>query len=85
MSMPVMDGFEATEAIRTLESDNDCVSPSKIIALTGLGSDEHVAKAYAAGVDMFVTKPVSIKQITRLIDDVKNKAPWTDKESLRSG
>ncbi|KAK4870065.1 hypothetical protein LT330_005119 [Penicillium expansum] len=78
MSMPVMDGFEATEAIRALELERQSVSPARIIALTGLGSDEHVMKAYAAGVDMFVTKPVSFKEITRLIDDVKNYAPWTD-------
>ncbi|QQK42996.1 CheY-like superfamily [Penicillium digitatum] len=82
MSMPVMDGFEATEAIRALELERQSVSPARIIALTGLGSDEHVMKAYAAGVDMFVTKPVSFKEIARLIDDVKNHVPWTDQQSL---
>lgn len=80
--MPVMDGFEATEAIRALELERQSVSPARIIALTGLGSDEHVMKAYAAGVDMFVTKPVSFKEIARLIDDVKNHVPWTDQQSL---
>jgi signal transduction histidine kinase/CheY-like chemotaxis protein len=70
LSMPVMDGFEATEAIRALESEWQSSSPARIIALTGLGSDEHVMKAYAAGVDMFVTKPVSFKEITRLMDDL---------------
>lgn len=78
--MPVMDGFEATEAIRALESERPSIPPAKIIALTGLGSDEHVAKAYAAGVDVFVTKPVSFKEITRLMDDVKNHAPSTNQQ-----
>ncbi|KGO75887.1 CheY-like superfamily [Penicillium italicum] len=78
MSMPVMDGFEATEAIRALEAERQSVSPARIIALTGLGSDEHVMKAYAAGVDVFVTKPVSFKEITRLMDGMKNHPPYTD-------
>ncbi|KAJ5504760.1 CheY-like superfamily [Penicillium fimorum] len=82
ISMPMMDGFQATEAIRALELEQHSISPARIIALTGLGSDEHVMKAYAAGIDMFVTKPVSFKQITRLIDDVKNHAPWTDQQLL---
>lgn len=76
--MPVMDGFQATEAIRSIESERQTTSPAKIIALTGLGSDEHVMKAYAAGVNIFVTKPVSFKEITRLIDDVKQDALWGD-------
>lgn len=73
-----MDGFQATEAIRSIESERQTTSPAKIIALTGLGSDEHVMKAYAAGVNIFVTKPVSFKEITRLIDDVKQDALWGD-------
>lgn len=76
--MPVMDGFQATEAIRSIESERQTTSPAKIIALTGLGSDEHVMKAYAAGVNIFVTKPVSFKEITRLMDDVKQDALWGD-------
>ncbi|KAL4998486.1 hypothetical protein BDV10DRAFT_185301 [Aspergillus recurvatus] len=57
-----MDGFEATKAIRAIETERNTSSPSRIIALTGLGSNEDISKAYDAGVDVFVTKPVSLKK-----------------------
>jgi CheY-like chemotaxis protein len=69
LSMPIMDGFEATRSIRLLERARQTESPAKIIALTGLGSDEHIMKAYAAGVDVFLTKPISFKDILRLLND----------------
>ncbi|KAL2829817.1 hypothetical protein BJY01DRAFT_261164 [Aspergillus pseudoustus] len=68
LSMPVMDGFEATKAIRALEAERHVAKPAKIIALTGLGSNDDIARAYEAGVDVFLTKPVSLKKVTRLID-----------------
>lgn len=69
MSMPVMDGFEATQAIRSIERSRDTTHPATIIALTGLGSSEHLAKAYAAGINVFLTKPVSFNDIARLMDE----------------
>ncbi|KAL4765001.1 uncharacterized protein BDW70DRAFT_156164 [Aspergillus foveolatus] len=68
ISMPIMDGFEATKAIRAIETERNTSSPSRIIALTGLGSNEDISKAYDAGVDVFVTKPVSLKKVIQLID-----------------
>jgi CheY-like chemotaxis protein len=69
MSMPVVDGFEATKAIRSIEAARGEKSPATIIALTGLGSDEHIKKAYAAGVNVFLTKPISFKTIMALLDE----------------
>lgn len=71
-----MDGFEATRSIRLLERARHAESPAKIIALTGLGSDEHIMKAYAAGVDVFLTKPISFKDILRLLND--QQGPTTE-------
>lgn len=69
MSMPVMDGFEATRAIRAIERDRvDCV-PAKIIAFTGLSSLRDESLALKSGVDLFLTKPVSLKELSRLIDE----------------
>ncbi|KAL2851713.1 hypothetical protein BJX68DRAFT_254722 [Aspergillus pseudodeflectus] len=68
LSMPVMDGFEATRAIRAIEAERQVLSPAKIIALTGLGSNDDITKAYEAGVDVFVTKPVSLKKVMQLVD-----------------
>ncbi|KAJ6110753.1 hypothetical protein N7486_002988 [Penicillium sp. IBT 16267x] len=69
MSMPVMNGFEATRAVRAIERDRDgCVS-AKIIALTGLSSLRDESQAVESGVDVFLTKPVSFKKISRLLED----------------
>ncbi|KAJ5139686.1 CheY-like superfamily [Penicillium atrosanguineum] len=71
----MVDGFEATRSIRSIERARQTKSPAKIIALTGLGSDEHIMKAYAAGVDVFLTKPISFKDILRLLDEQKGILP----------
>lgn len=69
MSMPVMNGFEATRAIRSMEREDDGRGPAVIIALTGLSSSRDESEALASGVDMFLTKPVSFKEVSRLLDE----------------
>lgn len=39
-----------------------------IIALTGLASDRDQKEAFRSGVDMFLTKPVSFKDVGTLLD-----------------
>ncbi|KAB5528795.1 hypothetical protein GE09DRAFT_396265 [Coniochaeta sp. 2T2.1] len=66
ISMPVMDGFEATREIRRLESPaNRC----KIVALTGLSSEESRDEALASGSDVFLTKPIKLDAVRRVIRD----------------
>jgi signal transduction histidine kinase/CheY-like chemotaxis protein len=69
MSMPVMNGFEATRAIRALENERNDHTPATIIALTGLSSLRDKTEALASGVDMFLTKPVSFRELSRLLDE----------------
>ncbi|KAL9015446.1 MAG: hypothetical protein Q9185_007154 [Variospora sp. 1 TL-2023] len=76
LSMPVMNGFEATRAIRELERrrdpSRDAQQPRKaamIIALTGLASGRDHGDAFACGVDLYMTKPVSFKEVGRLLDN----------------
>ena len=69
MSMPVMNGFEATRAIRPLERDSDGRNPAIIIALTGLSSSRDESDALASGVDLFLTKPVSFREVSRLLGE----------------
>jgi len=73
--MPVLNGFEATRAIRQIEDERQTQSPEKsrrpalIIALTGLASGRDQSEAFTSGVDLFMTKPVSFKEVGRLLDD----------------
>lgn len=64
--MPVMDGMEATRRIRQHERDNS-LPPSRIVALTALGSKEAKQIALDCGADLFLTKPVSLKMLTSLL------------------
>ncbi|KAI4122916.1 MAG: hypothetical protein LQ338_005549 [Usnochroma carphineum] len=70
LSMPVMNGFEATHAIRELEKTRDPASkPAMIVALTGLASGRDHGEAFACGVDLYMTKPVSFKEVGRLLSN----------------
>jgi signal transduction histidine kinase/ActR/RegA family two-component response regulator len=75
MSMPVMDGFEATRAIRAIEKERDDSTAATIIALTGLSSTRDEFRALDSGVDLFLMKPVSFREVSRLIDEWEAKRP----------
>ncbi|UPL04038.1 hypothetical protein LCI18_014972 [Fusarium solani-melongenae] len=62
ISMPIMDGFEATRRIRAFEQRHG-LRPALILALTGLASEEAQREAMVSGVDLFLTKPVRLKDL----------------------
>lgn len=75
-----MNGFHATRRIRSIEEarnaensvgdGNGAKRPSAlIIALTGLASSKDQSEAFLAGVDLYMTKPVSFKEVGRLLDN----------------
>lgn len=64
ISMPDMDGLEATKHIRALDGE---VSGIPIIALTAYALDEDRQTALTAGMDEFVAKPVSRLELARAI------------------
>lgn len=70
ISMPVMDGFEASRQIRAFERQKG-LKPVVIIALTGLGSSEAQHEAFVSGINLFLTKPVRLKELTRLLGTIK--------------
>jgi CheY-like chemotaxis protein len=45
------------------------VKPALIIALTGLASSRDQGEAFSSGVDLFMTKPVSFREVGRLLDN----------------
>ncbi|PCD23891.1 hypothetical protein AU210_015405 [Fusarium oxysporum f. sp. radicis-cucumerinum] len=67
ISMPVMDGLEATRHIRAFELYNG-IAASKIIAITGLGSESTREEATRSGVDIFITKPVKLRELEVVIN-----------------
>jgi CheY-like chemotaxis protein len=57
MLMPVMDGLEATQAIRAWER-SEGRTPTPVVALTANAMDDDVRRCLDAGCDAHVAKPV---------------------------
>lgn len=80
VQMPVLDGYQATEAIRTLPTHQASSIP--IIAMTAhamQGDREHCLRA---GMDAFLAKPVDAGELIQLVESVpihqhlpKNRSP----------
>lgn len=66
ISMPVMNGLEATKHIRDYERENG-LCMTHIIALTGLASADARRDAKSAGVDLFLPKPVKFSELKKLL------------------
>jgi len=60
--MPVMDGYEATKALRELEEENE-LSRLPVIAMTANAMEGDKDKCLAAGMDDYVSKPVNQKAL----------------------
>jgi CheY-like chemotaxis protein len=70
INMPVMDGFEAARAIRRFERASG--SPrAMIVAVTGLGDTSAQEQAFASGMDLFLTKPVKMKEMTAILSKLR--------------
>jgi CheY-like chemotaxis protein len=71
LQMPQMDGFEATGAIREREKAQATYTP--IIALTANAASTDEARCLAAGMDAFISKPVSVDVFCEVIASVLEK------------
>ena len=71
--MPELDGFGATRRIRELQSPDRI----PIIAMTANAMDSDRDECLAAGMDDFVTKPVSIDRLSAVL---QRWAPGTEVE-----
>ena len=61
VQMPVMNGYEATEQIRSL--DDPALAGITILAMTANAFDEDRKKALACGMDGFLSKPIVIEEL----------------------
>ncbi|ERT05003.1 sensory box protein [Lyngbya aestuarii BL J] len=68
IQMPEMDGLEAIREIRT----NPSLTQIPIIAVTALAMAEDVAKCREAGANEYMTKPLKLKQLLGMIQNLLN-------------
>ena len=68
--MPVMDGLAATRCIR--ESDHPDSRTVPIVAMTANVFEEDVKKSFDAGMNAHLSKPVDIKQMYAVLDELVN-------------
>ncbi|CDW84389.1 pas domain s-box protein [Stylonychia lemnae] len=69
-NMPLMDGFQATQQIRLLESEYDQNLRSYIAALTAYSTEGFQKKCFAASMDCYITKPVSVEQLSIILKEI---------------
>jgi CheY-like chemotaxis protein len=66
VQMPEMDGQEATREIREMEKGTGVRVP--IVALTAGALKEEMERCYEAGMDEFMTKPVSAEKLQKVLE-----------------
>jgi CheY-like chemotaxis protein len=68
-----MVGSMATAEIRKIEASRPDVPHAYIVALTGLATDLDKKLAFESGMDGFLTKPVSLKELVGVIHEWKRR------------
>lgn len=62
--MPVMDGVEFVRELRSFNNTIKCIMISQVSA------KELISKAYTAGVDFFISKPINLIEVTSVLKNV---------------
>ncbi len=74
IQMPIMDGFETTTKLRTLEKNKKNINRTPIIALTAHAVSEQKKELLLAGLDDALSKPVNEAELRHTIEK------WTGKQ-----
>ena len=74
--MPVLDGFSAGKAIKALPTYEN----TPVFAVSANAMKREKDRFLAAGMDGYLTKPISMDQIEKLLDDIGR--PYTNPEAL---
>lgn len=76
ISLPIQDGFEACTQMR----NHTLAHEPRIIAITALSSEQDQERGFAAGMNQWLTKPVSPRALTA---DLKAwKAAWEQQNGV---
>lgn len=67
LTMPSMSGFDIADEIR----HNPDLRPSRLIAITGLGSDEYRAQTREHGFDYHFVKPLDSQEILAVLRQIE--------------
>ena len=68
IQMPQMDGYTATRAIRAMDNPRKANIP--IVAMTANAFDEDRKKAFAAGMNAHVAKPIDMAVLSHTLDEI---------------
>ncbi|MBD5092142.1 MAG: response regulator, partial [Clostridiales bacterium] len=68
VQMPIMNGYEATKAIRALEDKAKASIP--IVAMTANAFEEDRKAALDSGMNGFTAKPIDIDELMRTLDEI---------------
>ena len=82
VQMPVMNGYEATRAIR--RSSHELAKTIPIIAMTANAFSEDIQHSLAAGMNAHVSKPVEMKVLEKTIRSIKSGGGVPNRRALNS-
>ena len=68
IGMPVMDGYQLAGLLKGMDELNGAV---RLVAVTGFGQPSDRERALAAGFDRHLVKPVDLKTLTRVIEELR--------------
>ena len=79
VQMPVMNGYEATKAIR--RSSHELAKTIPIIAMTANAFTEDIQHSLAAGMNAHISKPVEMKELEKTIRSIKSGGGGTEMQA----
>ena len=65
--MPVMDGVEFVKELRSVNDKIKCIMISQV------SSKELISKAYSAGIDFFINKPINLIEVKSVLKNVEKQ------------
>ena len=74
--MPGKDGIQITRELR------EAGCHAKIVMLSQVSDKEMVAKAYTAGVEFFIQKPINLIEVRQVISNVRSQ--WENERALKA-